>query len=414
MARERRPLWYLYLLLKNRWFMVKGLLIIMIPTVVFTFMLSKKYTVSTLIMPPEEQVSAGMSIAGLGLSEFAGYFSGGMGFSLPLMTTMSDVYEEILRSRTLADKVILSTAFVDSMDLRQRFQQSEELGMYWARKKFNEKYKVELTPSGFIRIQFTSSNPWYAVEISEEIVAKLDSINRSISLNRLENSREFLQQRLEMAESSLDSSRRAMRQFEEEYGFISPEAEMEYYINYMTELKTQYAQLRTEISALRQGISGAPNASLLFKERQAAELLDVIQMLETGEPSSGYEEIVPDVSRSEFPELSLQYAVLEADYKMSLQVLGAVKASLQEAIAAENREQAPVRVLDRPSHPGWKSKPKKLFIWLEVFVLAFFGLFAYLVARENVREVKKNNPKQWEPWRKLLNEIKGDFTFRKK
>ncbi|MBD3277329.1 MAG: hypothetical protein GF388_03430, partial [Candidatus Aegiribacteria sp.] len=330
MAAERRPLWYLYLLLKNRWFMVKGLLIVMIPTVAFTFMLKKKYTVSTLIMPPEEQVSAGMSIAGLGLSEFAGYFSGGMGFSLPLMTTMSDVYEEILRSRTLTDKVILATAFIDSMDLRQQFRQSEELGMYWARKKFNEKYSVSLTPSGFIRIEFTSGDPWYAVEISEEIVAKLDSINRNINLNRLENSRVFLQQRLEMAESTLVSSRSAMREFEEEHGFISPEAEMDYYINYMTELKTQYAQLRTEISALRQGISGAPNATLLFKERQAAELLDVIQMLETGEPASGYEEIVPDVSRSDFPGLSLQYAVLEADYKMSLQVLSAVKASLQE------------------------------------------------------------------------------------
>lgn len=123
------------LLLKNRWFLIKALLIIMIPTIVITFMLKKKYTVTTIIMPPEDQSASGLSIAGLGVSEFAGYFSGGMGFSLPLMTTMSDVFDEILKSRTLAEHVILSTSFIDSTNLRSIYDQDEQIGLYWARMK---------------------------------------------------------------------------------------------------------------------------------------------------------------------------------------------------------------------------------------------------------------------------------------
>ena len=42
MKQARRPSWYLYLLLKNRWFLIKALLIVMIPTVIVTFLLEKK------------------------------------------------------------------------------------------------------------------------------------------------------------------------------------------------------------------------------------------------------------------------------------------------------------------------------------------------------------------------------------
>lgn len=414
MARERQPLWYLFLLLKNRWFLVKALLIVMVPTVILTYMMTEKYTVTTVIMPPEEQTTSGLTIAGLGLAEFAGYFGGGMGFSLPLMTTLSDVYEEILNSRSLAESVILSTAYLDSTDLRETYEADRQLGLYWARKKFRDNFKVSITPTGFLKIEFTSSDPWYAVEVSEAVIVSLDSINSEITASRLEQARIFLGQRAQMAESSLVAAGDAIRQFEEEHGLVAPEEELLSYISNLAELKTQYATLISEISALRQGISGAPSATILFKERKAAELLEVIGMLESGIPAPGYEEIMPSVSLEEYPEITLQYAILRADYEMSLQITNAVKISLQEAIAAEERQQTHIRVLDPPRHPGWKSKPKKSLIWIEVFLLAFVSLFAFLVARENIRAVRQKNPELWEPWNRLLNDIKRELRFGRK
>ena len=411
---RRQPLWYLFLLLKNRWFLLKALLVVMVPTVVITFLMTKKYTVTTVIMPPEEQSASGLTIAGLGLAEFAGYFGGGMGFSLPLMTTLSDVYEEILNSRSLAESVILSTSFIDSTDLRSTFQRDRDLGLYWARRKFRENYEVSISPTGFLRIEFTFNDPLYAVEVSRAIVASLDSINSEITSSRLEQARIFLEQRAMMAESSLVNAGEAIRQFEEHHGLVAPEEELLNYISNLAELKTQYAGLLTEISAMRQGISGAPSATLLFKERRAAELLEVIRMLERGEPAPGYEDIMPSVSLEDYPEISLQYAILRADYEMSLQITNAVKISLQEAIAAEERQQTHIRVLDPPRHPGWKSRPKKILIWIEVFLIAFVGLFSFLVARENLRRVRSENPELWEPWRKLIEDMKREFSFRKR
>ena len=414
MNEGRRPLWYLYLLLKNRWFLVKALLIIMIPTVVITFMLKKKYTVVSVIMPPEDQSASGLSIAGLGLSEFAGYFSGGMGFSLPLMTTMSDVFEEILKSRTLAEHVILSTSFIDSTNLRSIYDQDEQIGLYWARMKFNDNYSTSVTPSGFLRIEFTAGNPWYAVVVSESIIATLDSINSGINLSRLEQTTDFLEIRMDNADSLLNLTIVNLQNFEDEHGIMYPDQELLVFIENIAELKRQYINLLTDASAIRAGISGGYSSTALLKERRAQELLEVIRMLETGNPVEGYEDIMTSMSPSQYSTVQYEYAGLRADYEMTLRMSAGATLSLQQAIVAEGREQQAIRVLDPPRHPGWKSKPKRIIILLEVFLLAFISLFGFLIARENIRDVKKKRPEQWEPWRKLLEEIRRDISFRRK
>ena len=414
MSEGKRPLWYLYLLLKNRWFLVKALLIIMIPTVVVTFVLTKKYTVISTIMPPEDQSASGLSIAGLGLSEFAGYFSGGMGFSLPLMTTMSDVFEEILKSRSLTEHVILSTAFIDSMDFRTIYDQNKPLGLYWARKKFQENYTTSITPSGFLKIEFTASNPWYAVEVSESIIATLDSINNEINISRLEQTTAFLEIRKRNADSLLSNAVVNLQIFEEEHGILFPDEELQIFIESIAELKTQYILLLTDASAIRAGISGSYSPVALLKERQAQELLEVIRMLESGTPAEGYDDILSSMSPDQFSIIQYEYAGLRADYEMALRLSAGASMSLQQAIVAEGREQQSIRVLDPPSHPGWKSKPKRSYIILEVFILAFLSLFGFLIVRENVRDVMKKHPQQWEPWRKLLEEIRRDVSFRRK
>ena len=414
MSEGKRPLWYLYLLLKNRWFLVKALLIIIIPTVVVTFILKKKYTVISTIMPPEDQSASGLSIAGLGLSEFAGYFSGGMGFSLPLMTTMSDVFEEILKSRSLIEHVILSTAFIDSTDLRSIYDNNEQIGLYWARKKFMKNYTTSVTPSGFLRIKFTAGDPWYAVEVSESIIAALDSINNEINVSRLEQTTAFLELRKSNADSLLNNAVVNLQLFEEEHGIFYPDQELLVFIENIAELKRQYILLLTDASAIRAGISGDYSPVALLKERQAQELLEVIRMLETGNPVEGYENILTSMSPGQYSTIQYEYASLRAEYQMLLELSASARVSLQQSIVIEGREQQSIRVLDPPSHPGWKSKPKKSLILLEVFLLAFISLFVFLVARENIRDVKRKRPEQWEPWRKLFEEIRRDISFRRR
>ena len=404
--------WYMFVLLRNRWFLIKALLIIMVPTVVITFLLGKKYTVTTVIMPPETQSSYGLSLAGLGLSEFAGFFSGGMGFSLPLMTTMSDVYEQILESRTLVEDVILTTDYLDEADVRDKYEANEQLGLYWARKKFMNNYSVSVTPSGFLQIEVTTGDPWYSVEVSERVVAVLDSINTSIAVSRATQAREYLDVRSTSANNILTTAAMEMQLFEEEHGIISLDQEMEAFVRTLADIKQQYMELMAQASAIRRGIAGGNNAAALMKEREAEALASVISMLETGIAPPGYEDVMPSIPMNDLPEVIFQYARLRANYEMALELATIVEVSLQQAIVEENRDQPAVRVLDPPRHPGWKSRPKRIYIWVEVFILAFVGLFGFLIMRENYLLMRKERPEEWQRWNGLLSDIKGDFSRR--
>jgi uncharacterized protein involved in exopolysaccharide biosynthesis len=413
MQPTRTSSWYLFVLLGNRWFLLKALLVIMVPTVVITLFLEKKYTVETTLMPPETQQDFGLASAGMGLSDLTGFFSGGMGFSLPLMTTMSDVYQEILESRTLVEAVILSTGYIERSHLTEKYETDPQLGLYWARKMFRSNYSVSMTPSGFLKVEVTTGDPMYSVEVSERVVAVLDSINASISLSRAQLSREYLELRSASAESLLSSATVALRSFEQQHGIVLLDQEMSAFIGSLTSLKQKYMELLAQAGAIRSGIVGSSNASALLLEREAANLLGVIEMLETGVAPPGYEEMLPSVSIEAFPEIQFQYARLMADYDMSLQLASAISVSLQQAIIEESRENQPVRVLDPPMNPGWKSKPKRLFIWLEVFMVACLFLFGFLLARENYSRMKEEKPEDWSRWSRLLSEIRGDFTRKK-
>ncbi len=414
MRPSKRPSWILYVLLRHRWFIVVSLLVVMVPTIVVTYLLEEKFTVTTTIMPPETQTSPGLSLGGLGLSEFAGFFSGGMGFSLPLMTTMSDVYEEILNSRTLVESVILSTGYLQEVEEYERYMQNPQLGLYWARKKFRENYEARVTPSGFIEIAVTTGDPWYSVEVSERVVEVLDSINTSVNVSRARETREFLEMRYGTAESLLAVAQDELREFEEEHGIVALDQEMEAFIGTLAELKQSYMELRAQAQAIRRGISGGTSATALLREREAEALLDVIGMLETGDVPPGYEEVVPAVPMDELPEVTFQYARLRADYEMLLEMTGITRLTLQQAMLEEEREPVPIRVLDPPRHPGWKSKPKKLYIWIEVFLLALLGVAGFLFARENFARMREERPEDWKRWNDLLRDIGDDLRLRRR
>ncbi len=414
MKQERKPSWYLFVILRNRRFLLMSILAVMIPTVIVTYLLKKQYTVTTVIMPPESGTSLGLSLGGMGISDFAGYFSGGMGFSLPLMTTMSDVYVEMLNSRTLIDRVILSSAYIDSMDLRRQYDRNADVGMYWARKMFKKNFEAAVTPSGFIEIRMTTPDPLYSVAVSERIVAVLDSLNSAISTSRGHNSRLLVEERLRGADSLLAAASDSLQSFQLRWGVISPEEELTQLITTLAQLKQQYLELRASAAALGSSFGTGGTTAALEMERRASAVLGVIRQMETGDYSPSVDSVFSGLALREFPEAAYEYARLRSDYEMALQLSGVLRVSLQQALVDESMPTPSVRLLDAPAHPGWKSKPRKIFIWLEVFAVSLALLLTFVFARENIWSYQKGNPEGWAEWQKLFSDIRSDLPWRRR
>ena len=410
MIPAKRPSWYLYVLLQNRWLIVGFVLMVMVPTVVITYLLEEKYTVTTTIMPPEERTTPALSIGGLGVSEFAGYFSGGMGFSLPLMTTLSDVYLEVLQSRSLADNVIRTTAYLDSTGLREKYGHDETLMMYWARKRFNKNYSASVTPAGFLEIDVTTSSPMYSVRLSDRVVAVLDSTVNEIYSSRASSNRRFLERQIARVDSIRSVAADSLRVFERQHGVVALEAELTAFVSNLADLKSDYLRAAARAQALRNALGGPTTASRELDLR-AQSLMDVIDMLEKGEVPAGYEEMETGFTLSEVPDMQFRYIRHQSTFETAQKMSSMLALNYQQAVLEETRSESNVRLLDPPMHPGWKSKPKKLLIWIEVFLVSLLFIVAYVLVRERIRQLRREKPEVWSRWAELGEDIRSDLTF---
>ncbi len=403
---------FLFVLLKNRKFVLVTLLIVMLITIGITYLLPKSYTVKTVILPPEEPASPGLSIGGLSLGEFAGFFSGGMGYSLPLMTTLSDVYVEILNSRTLIDNVIISTGYADSTGINETYGDAPEVAMYRARLEFSKNYTARVGSAGMINIEVTTKNPFYSIEVAERVVFLLDSINTNITRARFEESRTLTENQLIIARNALERTTASLVGFEAEYGTIMPEEEIAELMSVLAEMKGRYIETTLMANAIRNGIRYGTTAQILELETEAQALSEAITMIETGSGSAGSVDLGPGLSN--LPPALIEYARLRTDFEMHLKMVSALEIQLEQALVQEQNINSSIRILDPPRHPGWKSKPKRLYIWAETFILAFLLICAFLFSRERMLELKRENPQLWDKWNQLFTEMKGDFRAGKK
>lgn len=401
----------MYVLLKNRKFVARVLAIVMGITIAITYIIPKGYTVTTVILPPEEQATPGLSLGGLSLGEFAGFFSGGMGYTLPLMTTLADVYSEILNSRTLIDQAILSTGYLDSLNLAERYEENPQLAMFLARKSFKKNYTATVTSSGFIEITVTSGKPLYSVELSEKIVFLLDSINTSITLARFTESRENTENQLAIAQTGLENTIAAMLRFEEEYGTIMPNEELAQVMSVLADMKGRYIETTLMASAVRNGIRSGTTSQLLELDATASALRQAIQLIENGSTTGGVD---MGIGPSNLPPAMIQYAMLQTDFEMQLMMSSALELQVEQAIIQEATIASSLRILDPPRHPGWKSKPKRLYIWIELFLVTMVIIVIFLYSRERWHQLHQENPETWEKWNSLKQEIRNDFRRNKR
>jgi len=111
----------------------------------------------------------------------------------------------------------------------------------------------------------------------------------------------------------------------------------------------------------------------------------------------------------ELPVAMLEYARLRTDYEVQIKMVSMLSISLQQAMIQEESIHSTLRVLDSPDHPGWKSKPKKLLIWIEVFLATVFILCCYLLGRERWHALKLERPESWDAWKNLFTDVRSDF-----
>ena len=164
------------------------------------------YTAKTVILPPQPKSDSSMgallgNLGGLNAMPVAG----ALGLKNP-----SDMYLGMLKSRTLADGVIVK------LDLQQHYKTKT---MTKTREVLKYASNIAAGKDGFITVEYTHSDPVMAANIANAYIRELDSINSTLAVTEAAKRRLFYEKQIKETSVSLSQAEAAMKQTQRKTGW---------------------------------------------------------------------------------------------------------------------------------------------------------------------------------------------------
>jgi len=397
---------YLKVLVKWRKLILFNTALITLFAIVISFFLPKFYKAQTILLPPvEEQELIGLSslVGGGALGGVGGLAKiAGMGG----MATPSDVFAAILKSRTVAEGVIHKC---DLLRIYKVKSLERALGT------LANQTSVEVSPQGLITLSVETRNPLLSAEIANAYVDELDKFNKEVNMTKGRRTREFIEKRLTEAKKDLALAEEALRKFQEKNRTISLTDEMTQAIEAAAKLKAEIISREVQLGVLKT-YATENNPQVIQIKNEIGELTKQLNRMEYGptNPSSPLREVYQSsgagfsIPFTKIPGVGLELARLTRNLKIMEEVFGLLTQQYETAKIAEAKDTPTIQVLDRAVPPEFKSKPRKLFIWIIAFFMSLFvGIFLafFLEYLEKMRQREE----EYQDWQRITKELAGDF-----
>ncbi|MGB9696490.1 MAG: GNVR domain-containing protein [Ignavibacteria bacterium] len=339
---------------------------------IYIFFIADPIYLSSATVKTSAKVSGIASLlGGAGLQEMGGLeeLTGGgmMGRELSL-------YENILLSRRCVEDVIVKFKLNDDWD----FKYMQDAIKYF-REKVLEIKKDKI--AGTMDIGVYDKNPQRAKEIAEYLIEKLNTINIELNVQNAKNNREFIEARYKTARDDLKRAEDSLRHFQDIYG-IAPDVITKLVAQTEVQLESEIASEEVKLDLLKKIISPDQNEVKLQEEKIALlkkQLNDVKN--------------APDIDNSLLrlkgkPEVVINYLRLVREVEIQNKILQFLLPVYEQAKIEEKKEMPSVLVLDQPSLPEYKVKPKRVLIISIVTILVFAMSYLFSFVYHQVKNVK--------------------------
>ena len=164
------------------------------------------YTAKTVILPPQTKSDSSMGalLGNLGgLNAMPG--AGALGLKNP-----SDMYLGMLKSRTLADRVIIK------LDLQKHYKTKT---MTKTREVLKYASNIAAGKDGFITVEYSHSDPVMAANIANAYIKELDGLNATLAVTEAAKRRLFYEKQIKETGLSLSQAEAAMKQTQRRTGW---------------------------------------------------------------------------------------------------------------------------------------------------------------------------------------------------
>jgi uncharacterized protein involved in exopolysaccharide biosynthesis len=353
----------LRLLLDQRFFLLRVTAYGLVLATLMAFLIPKRYDAHTQLMPPDSELSSGLS----SLMAMATHSSGNLGLlagDFLGLKTSGALFIAILRSDTVEDRII------DKFNLKSVYGVPQ---MQAARRQLEENTEIsEDRKSGVVVIRVSDHSPTRAKEITESYVSELDRLVLELNTSAAHRERVFLEDRLKTVKQDLDKSAREFSQFASDNTAIDIKEQGKAMVEAAATLQGHLIAAQSELEGLRQ-IYSDNSIRVRTVRARIDELQSKLNQMGGGDLSDGAgnesKTLYPSIRK--LPLLGVRYAELYRTNKIQETIFELLTQQCELAKVQEAKETPSVKVLDEAKVPEKKSFPPRLLI---MFIGAVFSM----------------------------------------
>lgn len=362
----------LVILLQRRRLLVVTFIISSVAGVLISLALPKWYRSSATLLP---------SVAESGTLNLSSLISnlpfGSLGLGAP--SEEINLNLAILNSRTMAENLI------HTFDLQRLYKQDN---LEKTIQKVRSLMRFDLNEDATLTISMEASTGFLPTSAEEDsarhlarrmtayIVEELDRIYREKRTEKARNHRVYIEKRYRQNLDDLHAAETAYQQFQSKNGAIDLPEQVKAQIGAAATLQAQIWAKEIEVGVLRNYMTEG-HTQLARSELELQQLRNKLAALDSGTPrhTNGHSS-APDqlfLPFAELPELGVEYLRLYRELELQQKLLEFLLPQYEQAKIQESKDTPVVQVLDAPSLPILKSRPKRAFYVLFLVFASMLG-----------------------------------------
>jgi tyrosine-protein kinase Etk/Wzc len=368
-------------------------------TLTILLFMSNWYTSSISILPPSEDNSA-LGLLGGMLPSGLGSLLGGSGMSLPGLSTPSDLYAAILKSRIVGKEVM------------QRHNLQEVFGEPVEEKALMillDRTKIAVEPEGIISLSYEDKDPQRAAAVANTYMDVLNKVNTENIVTKARFMREFIEGRLNETIRDLTTAEEAYKNFQQTHKMLALDEQVKAAIDAMAELKSQLVVAEIEFGVMKKTLS-PENSRYKEQEFKIEQIKNQLAKIEQGDPDDSVSSMLT-IPVNDTPNLGLQLARLTRDLKIQETIFELLKQQYEQAKIQELKDTPTIQILDKAEVPQIKSRPKRVTLSILAGFSCFVLTLFFVIAIEFVQREKKVNSVTYQRIQTIVNTINDDYFW---
>jgi tyrosine-protein kinase Etk/Wzc len=352
-------------------------------SIIVSLLLPKMYIATARILPPQENNTGIVSLISNADNPLSGLAS-----SLVDSQTPASLYVGILKSRSVADELILK------FDLKELYDKKYIEDVYT---KLSDRSHIKFSKKDqIIIVSVKDRNPQRAADLANAYVEMLDKKNRILNITQGRRKRQFLEGRLKEVRNDLENAEIELRAFQEKYNLIAIDEQAKVSIDGAAKIKSQIIVAQTELEVLKQFGTEKQIEAVMLKTK-IEELTKQLEAIERGEqPDADNQRSFQNGKKSDFyiafadlPRLGMQLMRLTREAKIQEKLFELLTAQYEIAQIEEAKDVDTIQVIDSAVPPEKKISPKRSMIVIISTLLSLLISFFVIICTTYKKHIKK-------------------------